>query len=105
MLDERGIEWRAVEGVDDTCTAVEIGNTYYTYLEQDFDFETTAQFWCCYTPEQVIDATVGETCHMTLLPDEPTTSIQPMRCTACGHKTYAQLANYCPHCGRRVVDA
>ena len=44
-----------------------------------------------------------QTCRMELLPDEPTTSIQPMRCTACGHKTYAQLANYCPNCGRQVI--
>lgn len=58
----------------------------------------------CDTHEHAIAATVGETCRMTLLPDEPTTSIQPMRCTACGHKTYAQLANYCPHCGAKVVD-
>lgn len=45
-----------------------------------------------------------ETCRMELLPDEPTTSIQPMRCTVCGHKTYAQLANYCPHCGRSAIE-
>lgn len=45
-----------------------------------------------------------ETCRMELLPDEPATSIQPMRCTACGHKTYAQLASYCPHCGRSVAE-
>ena len=50
-----------------------------------------------YVPER-------ETCHMELLPDEPTTSIQPMRCTSCGHKTYAQLANFCPHCGARVTE-
>lgn len=48
--------------------------------------------------------TESQTCHMELLPDEPTTSIQPMRCTACGHKTYAQLASYCPSCGRKVVE-
>lgn len=45
-----------------------------------------------------------QTCRMELLPDEPMTSIQPMRCKTCGHKTYAQLASYCPHCGRRIVE-
>ena len=43
------------------------------------------------------------TCRMVGLPDEPCTSIRPMRCTACGFKTYAQLANFCPHCGRSVL--
>ena len=55
------------------------------------------------TAGQAIAATIGETCTMELLPCEPSEYIQPMRCTACGHKTYAQLASYCPHCGRRVV--
>ena len=58
----------------------------------------------CGTHEQAIAATIGETCHMTPLPYEQSEYIQPMRCTACGHKTYAQLANYCPHCGAKVVD-
>lgn len=61
--------------------------------------------------EQTIVAPTSEscaqetrTCRMELLPDEQTEHIQPMRCTACGHKTYAQLPNYCPHCGRKVFQ-
>ena len=58
----------------------------------------------CDTHEHTIAAIAGDTCRMEPLPDEPMTSIQPARCTACGHKTYAQLASYCPHCGAKVVD-
>lgn len=120
MLDERGIEWRAVEGVDDVCTTVGIGNTCYTYLEHDFDFEITARFWCCYTPEQAIAATVGETCTMEPLFAEDMLEHECreyiMHCDACHHNFCYVLYNedggtwtdeppkYCPHCGRRVVE-
>ena len=98
MLDERGIEWHEAGGV--TYFETSGYDTRYAASEPECGIALDPL-----TPKQVIAATVErETCHMELLPDEPTTSIQPMRCTACGHKTYAQLASFCPRCGRKVVE-
>ena len=115
MLDERGVEYLRHEDGEPLRELKEAGEPATSWLVGDVsvcaipnkgdELVDLFDLWIgnC-APEHAIAATVGETCRMTPLSDEPTTSIQPMRCTACGHKTYAQLANYCPHCGAKVVD-
>ena len=112
LLDERGVKHERRSFVDYGRESVEyviwrgIGGLEFNAIRSYSDPDMLYIDNTIISPEDAVNVTVGrETCHMELLPDEPTTSIQPMRCTSCGHKTYAQLASYCPHCGARVTEA
>lgn len=110
LLDERGVKYKR-KSFFHSAASVEyvtwrgVGGLEFSAHGSVFDPDMLYINNAIISPEDAIAATVGRgTCHMELLPDEPTTSIQPMRCTACGHKTYAQLASFCPNCGAEVVE-
>ena len=114
LLDECGVEWDygitgatttrfSVNGIDLTFTTMRDGLVCSTIL----------------TPEQAIEATLGTG---TCIADETETisvrddtrgyyfdkhfTIHVMECSECGH-TYEHVNGdyeFCPHCGRRVVE-
>lgn len=110
LLDERGVEWTANDGkyAKETCWTY-MGELTAAFTEYN---NGTTRFDCdtwCFTPEQAIAVTLGAvTCHEVRvhmqIEDE-------MHCSECGcflgfaGDVGAPPHNYCPNCGRKVVDA
>ena len=115
MLDERGVEWEECrvptlrselaatfwyDRDGNPCSAVEGADDV-----PDGMLSVQANL----TPEQAIEATLGRgTCHSDnnppLLYDDP---FRVFRCSECHHKVDLRRnpkPNYCPNCGRKVVD-
>lgn len=102
MLDERGVKWEAPASYDgsnrfDTV----VGDNWF----HEYDRGITVH---CLTPEQAVEATLGPgTCHMTEHND-----LQPegwyihyWECSECGNHYRDKFpSNFCPNCGRKVVD-
>ena len=114
MLDERGVEWAEY---GDGYTLLRHGGREYTVQPNVCNRLIVTNL----TPEQAIASTLGTgTCHIT----------PQFTCSECGHQyptrnyecyetcdgrtAYASLGydvldckkpNYCPNCGRKVVDA
>lgn len=115
LLDERGVEW--------SCDFASMPRSTYTHFEVDsgmcvsawesegklgLSVETDYRF----TPEQAVEATLGRgTCKMEQSWNGVTEVIE-YECVACGEFAHveivkpdgAQAPNYCPNCGRRVVE-
>lgn len=98
MLDERGIEWHEVGGV--TFFGTSGYDTCYSASEPECGIALDPL-----TPEQAIAATVGgETCHVK--------AVKKMGdlfgfSLSCGHSMvnpFNDHPDYCPWCGRRVVE-
>ena len=125
LLDERGVEWKAFDVFEQTTQwSTHSGAFVYWAREQDGRLlvETTAptKYSASCTPEQAIAATLGAgTCEAdetdtikcwVKCKDEPSTEhmdlIHVMECSACGG-TYEHVNGsyeFCPRCGRKVVD-
>ena len=128
LLDERGVEHKDVDGEFDvrytTWRTHDGAFTYEArerelYSDHKLHVETTTVNHACLicTPEQAIEATLGRgECRA----DETDTikaiyndnhhikhvTIHVMECSACGH-TYEHVNGdyeYCPRCGRKVVE-
>lgn len=104
LLDERGVEWR-VGDYPTTCTVWASDGIVWYGLWRDGCIELIA--WQV-TPEQAIDATLGRgTCHIDLVGyDEREDRFQ---CRSCDWSMRLKRVtwprfNYCPNCGRAVVD-
>ena len=114
MLDERGVEWSNVrndgsesnfftewqfDGIDGRATATEwsAGNNL-----------SMAIYRWSLTPEQAIAATLGRgTCHMEYRDELSGQELYPTEayeCSACGGITADGKPDYCPYCGREVVE-
>ena len=107
LLDERGVEWWQ--------SANTLGCVFTRWQSPLFGDEVCAMengeeglvvFDHYLTPEQAIDATLGRgTCHAVEVPmgihDDATATV----CSAC-RVAIDELSemNYCPNCGRRVVE-
>lgn len=120
MLDERGVHWWA--GEDERKTLWESNGLTWEYFNDENGDAWLGFLGACeqdITPEQAIAATLGDgTCHA----DKTETwqgvcisnpikyvrnlTIRVMECSACGG-TYEYVNGsyeYCPRCGRRVVE-
>ena len=127
LLDERGIEWNGFEPnpwVKTTSWNIDASDPKYG-VEAGFDeFDdgvTLLRFWNA-TPEQSIDATLGAgTCHnASKVMDEHGQA--RFACSECGAWIDSRMLwnpeyrngespwvndcklNFCPNCGRKVVD-
>ena len=126
LLDEQGLEWREHEAPATDCIAFFDGNGWHDCWESA-DGEVNVTF--SMTPEQAIAATLGSsnctndertngTCH------DVCNGVAEFTCSACGfncdltswislfdgddgrHRHHHHgTPNYCPNCGRKVVDA
>ena len=107
LLDERGVEWE--RGLPTETIVREPIDALY--VERP-DGRMHVYFRSYLAPEQAIAATLGRgTCHIE-------THFGEWYCTGCGvmvgtcdpdselcvDGNYVSLWNYCPNCGRRVVD-
>ena len=107
LLDERGVEWQDYDG-EPTWMGSD-GEMHYA--RQEFTFNGLTDNVTVYhlAPEQAVEATLGRgTCHSDnnppLLYDDP---FRVFRCSECHHKVDLRRnpkPNYCPNCGRKVVD-
>ena len=115
LLDERGVEWEAAADAPDSLTtwatgsdtarwcADELINDRFDLYAYDVDEDVSGL-----TPEQAIDATLGRgTCHIDLVGyDEREDRFQ---CRSCDWSMSVRRGtwprfNYCPNCGRRVIE-
>lgn len=127
LLDERGVKWRAWDGVH-PITVWHDEQCVYEYMERtlldgvkphtgevvDGTGRLEAVIHVC-SPEQAIAATLGRgTCHPIIsdnLNESEGTGDAWADCSECGHllfvltDTNSQPPNFCPNCGRKVVDA
>lgn len=103
LLDEHGIEWWYDPHVSQDHTEWMTDRMAFTSLGFDGDMLTVKTI-SKMTPEQAIDATMGrETCQDV--------GFAPylFECSECGkvhlrNAAYVDMPNYCPNCGRRVVE-
>jgi len=97
LLDERGVEWDyGITGSTTTRFSVNGTDLTFTPMRDGLVCSTIL------TPEQAIAATLGRgTCQM-----ETDDSCQNWNsCSECGADYYTnQPINFCPNCGRKVVD-
>ena len=103
LLDERG-----VKHIDDNLSTSWLsgGWLWSAYENVADDTLMLSPFF----PEQAVEATLGRgECHSDnnppLLYDDP---FRVFRCSECHHKVdlrHNPKPNYCPNCGRKVVDA
>lgn len=102
MLDEAGVEWHD-DGYATTCTAWSSNGITWYGLWRDGSIELLAHHL---TTEQAIAATVGcGTCHVMTIGEfngEGTEYYDV--CSNCGYEFDDDPLNYCPNCGRKVVD-
>ena len=102
LLDERGVEYRASA----TGYSIDIGPNMTAYANRtDTTLDVSLRG---VTPEQAIDATLGRgTCHIDLVGyDEREDRFQ---CRSCDWSMSVRRGtwprfNYCPNCGKAVVD-
>ena len=116
LLDERGVEWE--KGLPTETIVREPIDTLY--VERP-DGMMHVYFRSYLTPEQAIDATLGRgTCQVDVLNTGDCAGYECseyiMHCNACGHEFghvlynedgdvwMSEPPNYCPNCGRRVVE-
>ena len=128
LLDERGVEWTAPNSIlRDTMTCWTAGGFYYEAFEvpePDGTFLLTAAHQDDLTPEQAIAATLGSCNCSNNCTNDCTNSERTETCKqeehgwstegdharvwlTCGHdcmvETVADLPNFCPFCGAKVV--
>ena len=113
LLDERGVEW---QDFDDEPTWMGSDGEMH-YARQEFTFNGLTGNVTVYhlTPEQAVEATLGRgTCEILGYDDgydegvdgEMYQYADPRYFLSCEHEAYGSVApNYCPVCGRKVVDA
>lgn len=118
MLDERGVEWRRTphyssESIDNETVFRGEGIEWYAHDHLNGRLGLrTARYEV--TPEQAIEATLGRgTCHPVAndnLNESEGTGDAWANCSECGYllcvltDPSSPMPNYCPKCGRKVVD-
>ena len=97
LLDERGVEYTVVPEDMYSREYIKIGNIEILTNDRG----EVAVYYL--TPEQAVEATLGRgTCRMTEQDDR----FGWWECSECGGILPApDIINYCPNCGRKVVDA
>lgn len=102
LLDERGVEW--VASGTDTCWTSADGYPMRAWDTTNGTHMRVADL----TPEQAVEATLGRgTCHVERMPKDQNLRCRSwLACSECGWGLPTLMpANYCPNCGRKVVDA
>ena len=122
LLDEREVEWLAVKWNPKKVTEFKANGIEWHYLESD-EYDDCCSSFCWLVadvvgPEQAIAATLGygecqadETETIECVCDDvwhygKRLTVHVMECSECG-RTYEHVNGtyeFCPHCGRRVVD-
>ena len=104
LLDERGVNH--YDGTESTLWLKD-EHGYRASADELTSGRMSVHIWCD-TPEQAIDATLGAgTCRMKFNADYSYDEIYPTmayECSACGNLTMDGKPNFCPNCGRKVVD-
>jgi len=108
LLDERGVKWWPMH--DDEAGYHEDRDTEFLV----YGCKHVAHEWGCrlqvgmLTPEQAIAATLGaRTCELVNAADDLGNGTSSCMCDKCGYTAlddWWDEFNFCPHCGRRVVD-
>ena len=108
MLDERGVEWRerVWGGKHSVTTFWHARGVRWHYRENRFgELRLHADGLA---PEQAIEATLGRgTCHMEYRDELSGQELYPTEayeCSACCGITADGKPDYCPYCGREVVE-
>ena len=109
LLDERGVEWWKpvqMEGSEYTRWHDANGMEWTTSeIHVSRKLRIGASF---ITPEQAIDATLGRgTCHLINAADDLGVGTSSCMCFECGYTALDEWwdeFNFCPRCGRKVVD-
>ena len=115
MLDERGVKWdelQSYEGGKMTRWRDSMGRYVTAYDEGMVTFFD--DFYWQPTPQQAVDATLGRGTCKPVVSDNLTES-EGMGdawadCSECGHLLFvltdpnSQPPNYCPNCGRKVMN-
>lgn len=94
MLDERGVEWTYGDGT------VSFSDGKHWCHAWAYNDDTMCVSMGYFTPEQAVAATLGAgTCKLTMNGTNG--------CFGCSEclENIPPLANFCPNCGRKVVDA
>jgi len=110
LLDERGVEWRG--GLPTETIVTDPIDVLYV---QRTDGMIHVYIRSYLTPEQAIAATLGssnctnsertETCHvMTISEFNGEATEYYDVCSNCGYEFFDDPLNYCPNCGRRIVQ-
>lgn len=100
LLDEHGTEYE----VDDAKTVKVTRWKAYGEWVSFIEYDTGETRFCIdarrFTPAQAIAATLGtETCKRIFIKD------WLWKCSKCGSRhDSGHLFNYCPNCGRKVID-
>lgn len=101
LLDERGVEWRKV-GMDGTAWSEGAGAVRADEYERGLLLVERTM-----SPEQAIEATLGrETCEVEGSYEDQL-YLQQVYQLSCGHEVmweYTVAPDFCPWCGRRVVE-
>ena len=115
LLNKRDVEWKSFEGdplgfvKTETAWSEVDGLDNYNYWVTEYFDGTTLLNIGNPTPEQAVEATLGrETCENVGYYIDSTR----FKCSACGYNGWTRYAadgedrvpNYCPNCGRKVVD-
>lgn len=121
LLDERGVEWTSgcTEVSRNICTdfCPDTGISMSVWESGDGKLGIDAHTNYLFTPEQAVEVTLGrKTCEADetdLIPfvradsgDFDVDYIHVMECSACGG-TYEHVSGsyeFCPRCGRKVID-
>jgi len=104
MLDERGVEWEKATTDLSLHTSWSTKENFCVFNEwiENVDVADTLTVYHA-TPEQAIAATLGRTCHNV------SKWVNVFECSECGFdydfvtEPY-QGPNFCPNCGKKVVD-
>lgn len=111
MLDTRGVEWQATESEIDHVTAwIENGGHAEFFESKTINHDLLQISYYDPTPEQAVEATMGRgTCHVESVARNdygyaPQVSDYTFE-LSCGHSvTWDERPDYCPWCGREVVE-
>jgi DNA-directed RNA polymerase subunit RPC12/RpoP len=116
MLDERGMKWWPDMYYKDTNTCWRIDGFEWRASERDGKLRIGGTYTKYLTPEQVVKVMVGRTCRIVKTwSDSDYDEDWRYRCSECGCPIpvderdpetgdVISAANYCPNCGRRVVE-
>lgn len=123
LLDERGVEWNAIDGdsicftewwTHDGAFVYTARESFRSYRDNDLRVETCGIPRSCLiaTPEQAISATLGPgTCELHDCEGIFSVTRRPIWRCDCGafmtqytDATTYHKPRFCPNCGRKVVD-
>lgn len=111
MLDERGVKWESAGWPAEYQTFYEAGGVGFIVIGLDDELGNSRMRVCFedyMTPEQAIAATLGAgTCTLINAADDLGSGTSSFMCFECGYTAlddWWEEFNFCPNCGRRVIN-